>query len=192
MTLQNLLEKGVLSRIAMLWLISMFVLWAVFAVGAYTHPDAWVDIPPVESQTGWSVFWFILRSNFLVLGLIALGNLFVRFGVVTPGLVVLAIQVITIGWIAGTNSFMEPFPSIQAANTAFMRIGLWEVTAYISICAITLSKSLLVADAFPARKWTKITHWKDLTFTRAEVITSILTVFVLVMAAYIEAFLPLR
>jgi hypothetical protein len=100
MSLHNLLEKGVLSRIFILWLVSMSVLGAVFAVGAYTHQDAWVNVQPVEQQTGWSVFWFILRNNFLILGLIALGNLFVRFGAVTPGLLILAIQLVTIGWTA--------------------------------------------------------------------------------------------
>jgi hypothetical protein len=192
MSLQNLLEKDVLSRIFILWLVSMPVLWLIFAVGAYTHQDAWVNVQAVEPQTGWNVFWFILRNNFLILGLITLGNLFVRFGAVTPGLLILAIQIVTIGWTAGTNSFMEPFPSIEAANTAFVRIGLWEITTYISICAITLSKSLLVADTFPAKRWTKTTRLKDVTFTRAEVIASILSVFALVSVAYIEAFFPLQ
>jgi hypothetical protein len=192
MSLQNLLEKDVLTRILILWLVSMPVLWLIFAVGAYTHQDAWVNVQAVEPQTGWNVFWFILRNNFLILGLITLGNLFVRFGAVTPGLLILAIQIVTIGWTAGTNSFMEPFPSIEAANTAFVRIGLWEITAYISICAITLSKSILVADTFPAKRWTKTTRLKDVTFTRAEVIASLLSVFALVSAAYIEAFFPLH
>ena len=192
MSLQNLFEKGVLSRIFILWLVSMSVMWAVFAVGAYTHQDAWVNVQPVEPQTGWNVFWFILRNNFLIVGLIILGNLFVRFGAVTPGLLILAIQVVTIGWTAGTNSFIEPFPSIEAANAAFVQIGLWEITAYISICAITLNKSLFVADTFPAKRWTKTTPLKDVTFTRTEVVASILSVFALVFAAYIEAFFPLH
>lgn len=190
MSLQNLLEKDLLSRILILWLVSMSVLWAVFAVAAYTHPDAWVNVQTVEPQTGWSVFWFILLNNFLILGLITLGNLFVRFGAVTPGLLILAIQLITIGWTAGTNGFMEPFPSISAANTTFVKIGLWEITAYLSICAITLNKSLFVADTFPAKKWTKTTPLKDVTFTRSEVVAATLSVSALVLAAYIEAFFP--
>lgn len=192
MSLQNLLEKGVLSRILILWLVSMSLLWAVFAVGAYSHPDAWVNVQPVEPQTGWGVFWFILRNNFLILGLITVGNLFVRFGAVTPGLLVLSIQLVTIGWTAGTNGFSDPFLSVAAANTAFLRIGLWEVTAYIAICAITLNKSLLIADTFPAKKWTKVTRLRDVSFTRTEILASTVGVLALLFAAYTEAFLSVR
>jgi hypothetical protein len=189
MSFQKWLEKEVLSRIFILWLGSMSVLWTVFAVGAYTHQDAWVNVQRVEPQTGWGVFWFILRNNFLILGLITLGNLFVRFGAVTPGLLILAIQLVTIGWTAGTNSFMEPFPSIKAANTAFVQIGLWEITAYISIYAITLNKSLLVADTFPAKTWANVTRLRDVRFSRTEISASVISLLALLFAAYTEAFL---
>ena len=190
MPFKDLLDRGVLSRIIILWVVSMVILWSVFAIGIVTHPQAWTDVQPVETQAGWNVFSFILSYILILLTLITLGNLFVRFGTVTPGLLILGIQIVTIGWTAGTNGFREPFPSVESANVAFLRIGLWEITAYISICAITLGKSLLVADTFPAEKWTKITRLKDLTFTRTEVIASILSVLALLSAAFIEAFFP--
>jgi hypothetical protein len=96
---------------------------------------------------------------------------------------------VIIGWTAGTNGFLEPFATVGAANAAFLRIGLWETTAYVLICGVTLNKSLLVADTFPARKWTKTTGWKEISFTRSEILISIATILSLLGAAYTEAFL---
>ena len=62
--------------------------------------------------------------------LIGAGNLLVRFGSVTPGLLVLLVQGAAIGWVAGTNSFEVPFASVAAANMQYLRIGLWETSAY--------------------------------------------------------------
>lgn len=166
MSIKNLYEMSVLPRTSLLWLVFMAVLWTIFAAGLVTHPQAWSNIPPVAPEKGWNVFWFIVRNNFLILVLITVGNLFVRFGKITPGLIVLGVQAIMIGWTAGTNGFWEPFQSVAAANAAFLRIGLWETSAYVLICAVTLSKSLLVSDTFPAKRWAKTTPIKDLTFIR--------------------------
>ena len=81
------------------------------------------------------------------------GNLLVRFGVVTPGPLVLDRSGCAIGWLAGTNGFEVPFPSVAAANMQYLRIGLWETSAYAVFCGLTLTKSLLVADSFPAKEW---------------------------------------
>ena len=83
--MRKLYEMHVLSRTVFLWLIFMAVLWTIFAVGAITHPQAWIDVSLVIPQRGWNVFWFIVRNNFLILTLITIGNLFVRFGTITPG-----------------------------------------------------------------------------------------------------------
>ena len=178
----------VLWRTVFIWLGFMVVLWTIFAVGWVTHPQAWRNVILVEPQKGWQVFGLILCNNFLLLALITLGNLFIRFGNVTPGLVILGIQATVIGWTAGTNGFIEPFQSVTAANTAFLYIGLWETTAYVVICAVTLSKSLLVSDTFPAKKWVKSTSIKELTFTRLEFGIALLGLFALIGAAAIEAF----
>jgi hypothetical protein len=187
----NLYESPVPSRTLIVWLAFMAMLWAAFAAGLVTHPDAWANVPPVERETGWSVFQFILRNNFLIAALILAGNIFVRFGTFTPGLVVLGIQAVLIGWTAGTNGFLEPFPSLAAANEAFLRIGLWETTAYALLCSVTIDKSLLIADTFPATKWTESRTWKEIRFTTTEIVVSVLAVLSLLCAAYVEAFLPL-
>jgi len=186
--MRKLNEMSVLSRTVVLWVGFMAVLWTIFAIGLVTHPQAWIDVPPVMPERGWTVFWSIIVNNFLILILISIGNLFVRFGSITPGLVILGIQAITIGWTAGTNGFIEPFQSVTAANAAFLRIALWETTGYVVICAVTLSKSLLVSDTFPAKKWVKSTSIKELKFTRLEIGIALLGLFALIGAAAIEAF----
>ena len=112
----------------------MATTWIVFAIGLVTHPGVFTNLPAVGRETGWRVVAFILGNNGVLMLLIIFGNLFVRFGNVTPGLLILAYEAVMIGWTAGTNGFMEPFPSVAAANAAFLRIGLWETTAYVLLC----------------------------------------------------------
>lgn len=166
--MQKLTTMSVIPRSLILWLAFMLVMGAVFALGWVTHPQAWNTGADAPRETGWPVFWFILGHNLLLLSLIAAGNVFVRFGGFTPGLVILFYQALTIGWTAGTNGFMEPFPTVAAANAAFLRIGLWETAAYVLVCAATLSKSLLVAADFPAKEWAETRRIVDLRFAPGE------------------------
>lgn len=189
MKMQKLTTMNVIPRSLILWLAFMLVLWSVFALGWITHPQAWNAGVDVQRETGWPVFWFILGHNLLLLFLIAAGNIFVRFGSFTPGLAILIYQAIVIGWTAGTNNFMEPFPTVAAANAAFLRIGLWETTAYVLICAATLSKSLLVADTFPAKTWAETRKIKDIQFTWTEFLVMGVGFLSLLCAAVSEAFL---
>ncbi|MDL1895204.1 hypothetical protein FBQ82_02955 [Anaerolineae bacterium CFX7] len=185
----KLVTMNVISRSFILWLAFMLVLWSVFALGWITHPQAWNAGIDVQRETGWPVFWFILGHNLLLLFLIAAGNVFVRFGGLTPGLAILFSQAIVIGWTAGANNFMEPFPTVAAANAAFLRIGLWETTAYVLICAATLSKSLLIADTFPAKTWAETRKIRDIHFTWTEILAMSVGFLGLLFAAASEAFL---
>lgn len=188
MSLHKLYDLSVVARTGLLWVAFMAVLWTVFAIGLSAHPEAWSSIVPFEPERGWKVFALIIVSNSLILALIALGNLFVRFGNLTPGLVILGLQAIMIGWTAGVNGFTEPFQSVAAANATFLRIGLWETSAYVLICAVTLPKSLLVSNTFPAKAWVKTTPLKDLMFTKVEVVIAVLGLVALYGAAAVEAF----
>lgn len=189
--LKAIYQKNVASRIILIWLGFSAALWLVFGLAYFTHPQAWVNVARVPPQTGWGVFGSILASNSLLLLLIVAGNLFVRFGAITPGLIILAIQAVIIGWTAGTNGFAEPFASLAQANAAFLRIGLWETTAYAAMCAVTLPKSLLVSDTFPARQWAQQRTLKELHFTKDERLIAAAAVLCLIGAAYVEAFFPL-
>lgn len=187
--MNRLLAAHAVLRSAVIWLAFMVILWSVFAVGWLTHREAWNTGVVVTREAGWQVLWFILAHNLSLLLLIAAGNVFVRFGNITPGLVILLYQAISIGWVAGTNGFMEPFPTMAEANAAFLRIGLWETTAYVLVCAVTLPKSLYVADGFPARKWVETRNLKDLRFKRVEAALIVVALLCLLFAALAEAFL---
>jgi len=188
--LDALYKKDPVSRALWIWLGFFAALWLVFGLAYFTHPQAWSGVEEARRQTGWSVFWTILVSNSLLLLLIIAGNLFARFGVVTPGLVILAIQAVMIGWTAGTNGFLEPFVTLGEANAAFLRIGLWETSAYSLLCAVTLPKSLLVSKTFPAREWVQQRKLKDLHFTKGELAIAVCGIVCLFGSACIEAFLP--
>ena len=189
--LTNLYRQNVLSRTALVWSGFSIALWMVFGIGLVTHPQAWGSAAEVQRQTGWDVFGTIIASNGLLLLLIVAGNLFVRFGTITPGVFILAVHAVMIGWTAGTNAFTEPFSSVAQANAAFLRIGLWETTAYAVLCAVTLPKSLLVSDSFPARRWVEQRGLKDLRFTKSELAIAAAGLVCLIGAAYVEAFLPI-
>lgn len=188
--MRKIYDLTVFSRSLILWIAFSALLWTIFTIGVFTHPDAWTGTLVVEQKLGWGEFAFILRNNGIILALIVVGNLFVRFGTVTPGLLILTLQAIMIGWTAGTNQFSEPFPSVAEANAAFLRIGLWETTAYVLICAVTLPKSHYIAEHFPAREWSEIRSWKGLALDRAEFMVTAFSVLALLFAASAEAFFP--
>lgn len=186
--IKSLYSQGVVKRTVVIWLVCMALQWAVFGIGLWTHPEAWQGVAPAAGQTGWRFLLFILGSNGFIVLLIAGGNVFVRFGNMALGLAILLLKAVQIGWIAGTNAFSPPFASVAAANAAFLRIGLWETSAYAVACAVTLTKSLLIADSFPAKRWAETRHLKDLSFTTAEKVIGLAGILSLIAAAVVEAF----
>lgn len=97
----------------------MLILWGAFGIAALMHPGAYFGVeasPATESMTGAPLFGFIVLMNGNVILLIAGGNIFARFGQVTPGLVVLLVQGVQIGWLAGSKGFETR--SIIGTNTA--------------------------------------------------------------------------
>ena len=188
--MKKLLSIAIIPRSLIICTAFMVLMWLVFYLGQLTHPQAWSN--PILSMpvTGWEVLWFILMHNIPLALLIVIGNLFVRFGDFTPGLLILGIRAVSIGWTAGTNSFIDHFSSVSEANLAFLRIGLWETTAYVLICAVTLTKSLYVADSFPAKRWIEIKQLKDIRFTSNEYLIIAVGACCLLWAAFVEAFLP--
>lgn len=193
MSLKNIYHLSPLKRTIIMWIVFQLILWIVFGVSAITHQDAWLNVMEVNPNNaavgGWiTTFAFIIISNLLICILIAVGNLFVRFGVVTPGFIVLIVQAFSIGWIAGSNQFEVPFATITDANLAYLKIGLWETTAYIVTCAITLPKSLYIADSFPATRWLETKKISAIKFNKTEKIIFIIGILSLVIAALIETY----
>lgn len=190
----NIYNLNAIKRSVIIWIGFQVILWSVFSISYLMNKEAWTNVVEVEAITAavgggwWSTFLFIVFNNLFICFLIALGNLFVRFGFITPGLIVLVIQAITIGWLAGTNGFELPFESVKAANLQFIKIGLWETTAYALLCAITLPKSLLVANTFPAKKWSLTRKLKDIRLSFAEKIILTFSLVVLIIAGIVETF----
>jgi hypothetical protein len=179
---------SVFKRSAILWLVIIILSLIVFEIAALMHPEAWEMGYSRTPEKGWNIFFFVIGFNLLLIAFITGGNLFVRFGSITPGLIILFLQAIHIGWIAGTNSFMEPFPSIRSAHLAFLRIGMWEITAYVLFCSATLDKSLLISESFPAREWNETRKLSDLEFKTRDKIVLLLGTSAFLIAAIVEAF----
>ena len=189
---KSIYQMSSLKRSIIIWVLFQFVLWLVFAINYYLNPEAW-NIVSSEVQTTstsvWGGFLYIIGMNSILFFIIAIGNIFVRFGSITLGPIILLLQGIMIGYVAGTNSFEYPFVSVAEANLQFLRVGLWETTAYALICAVTMTKSLYIADSFPAKKWAEVRSLRDLNFSLTEKVIVIVSIILLITAAYIEAYL---
>jgi hypothetical protein len=189
----HIYNLNAITRSIVIWLGFQAVLWFVFGLSYLTHEGAWLNVLEVEPSTAaegswWSTFFYIVINNFIICLLIIIGNLFVRFSIITPGLLILVIQAIMIGWLAGANGFEVPFVSVKAANMQYLKIGLWETTAYALVCAVTLPKSLLIADTFPAKKWSQKRKLKDIKLSFTEICILLLSGIVLITATAIETF----
>lgn len=189
--LGNVYAISPIKRSIIIWLGFQILLWLIFAFSYLIHKDAWLNVVEVDAASaavggGFSTFLFIIAINLFIYILISVGNLFVRFNVVTPGLIVLIIQAVSIGWLAGSNGFEVPFVSVMAANVQFLKVGLWETTAYALACAVTLPKSLLISDTFPAKKWSQTNKFKDIKLSKSEIVILLLGGISLIIAALIE------
>lgn len=190
----NLYEMGALKRSIVICILFQIILWATFGIAYYLNLDVWnsaadiIQTTPTEDSLV-KTFIFIIVNNLIVFSLIVLGNIFARFVIFTPGILILVLQGIMIGWTAGTNSFEFPFSSVLEANIQYLKVGLWETTSYGLICGVTLTKSLNIADTFPPKKWSSVRKLRDLSFNVAERILAAVSIAMLVLAAYIEAVL---
>jgi heme/copper-type cytochrome/quinol oxidase subunit 3 len=93
-----------------------------------------------------------------------------------------------IGWLAGANCFEVPFINVTAANMQYLRIGLWETTAYSLVCGVTLTKSLLISETFPPKKWSQTRKLKDIKLSITEIIILLISSIMLIVAAIIETY----
>lgn len=191
MKLKNIYNMEVIKRTIIMWVLFQILLWLVFGISFLLHKDAWTNVIEVIPNTAavggwWTTLLFIIFNNLIICLLIIIGNIFVRFNVVTPGILVLIVQAITIGWLAGSNGFEVPFASVMAANIGYLRIGLWETTTYILVCAVTLPKSLYIANTFPATKWDCVRKLSDVKLDRKEIVILVIGGCSLIAAAIIE------
>ena len=190
--MEYLYRTNPVRRTFLLWVGFQLLLWSVFLVSFLTHPGAWQNVPAVPSGSGAeggfvATLAYILGRNLVVCLLIVVGNIFLRFGWFTPGLAILFFQGLTIGWMAGSNGFEVPFATVAAANLQYLRIGLWETTAYAVACGVTLKKSLFMARSFPAKTWDEQRSWSDLTWEPGEKALLLVGSLALLVAPIIEA-----
>jgi len=189
--MESILRMRVLGRTVCIWLAFKLMLWFTFGLGFIINKAEWINVIQVQASSaaegGWvSTLFFIIGSNLVICLLIAGGNIFVRFGSISPGLIILFIQAASIGWLAGSNGFEIPFESLRQANFQYLRVGFWETSAYALVCAVTLPKSLYVSKTFPAKKWSEIRGFKDLTLNKTEFILLIASGVAITGAAIIE------
>lgn len=190
---KSIYKMDVFKRSFIIWLTFQAILFLTFGIAFYFNPDAWNTVSEAAytiaslNNSIFRSFLAIVGNNLILFSLIIIGNVFVRFGVITPGLLILLIQGIIIGYVAGSNSFEFPFASVAEANFQYLKVGLWETTAYALICAVTMTKTLHIADSFPAKQWTAVRKLREINFSIAERIIVLISVLLLITAGYIEA-----
>lgn len=189
--LPNIYQISAVRRAIIIWLVFQVLVWVVFGIGYLSSPNAWTGDSPIDPSTatvgGWlTTFLYIICLNSIIVVIIVIGNMFVRFGPITPGLLILLWQGVQIGWVAGTNAFEVPFVSLAASNIQYLKVGLWETSAYVLACSITLPKSLFIAKTFPATQWDETKQIKDIHLSTSEKVLCILGFVFLVGAAIAE------
>ena len=189
----NLYKADVWKRTLIIWLFCQIVMWLIFGVSYLCHQDAWINVSDVVGNNDsinewWSLFLFIVFNNLFICILIMIGNWFVRFNIITPGVLILLLQIIGIGWVAGSNAFEFPFTSVSEANIQYLKIGLWEVTAYIFSFSATISKSLNESNRFLPNKWDKTRSLKEMKPNKSEILIIAIAVILIIVAALIETF----
>ncbi len=192
--INNIYEMGVLKRNVIIWAVFQIILWAVFGIAYSFNVNSWGNVSGTEYVAANSdgllkTFFIIIINNLILFSFIVLGNVFVRFHLFTPGLLILLLQGVMIGWVAGSNSFEFPFASVSQANIQYLKVGLWETTAYALACAVTLTKSLNIADTFPAKQWSKVRKIKEISLSVAEKRLFSIGILLLIISAYVEAVL---
>lgn len=189
----NIYKMGSIVRSIAIWIGFQMVMWAVFLLSFIINKESWFNVITVEPSSAavggwWTTILFVTASNLFICLLIIGGNIFVRFSMFTPGLAILFLQAISIGWLAGSNGFEIPFTNTASANIQFLKVGLWETTAYSLVCAVTLPKSLYISETFPAKVWAMKHKLKDLNFNNSEIALLVLSGIALISASIIETF----
>lgn len=189
-------QESVFKRF--LWLYGLYALlnMASFLVGYYLLPEGLMRGSPqltfaalADSATSfWGEFGLTLLFNLGVVFVICiLANLQRLYGI-PLGYIVLIIQGVTLGLLAGTNSFhasdLKQFNAWEGTALG-MSIGGVEMIAYVLAISATVNIGLY---NYSLRKWKgeKIQDWRRIKLSVSEVLCLCLGILLLVIAAYRE------
>lgn len=166
-----LFERGVGVRVVVLWLMALGVMFASFGLHLWLG-SGYDEVAAPSAAPGSArllplllTIWGINVANALVIGVTS--TLF-RFGPINVGALYLTVQVVMIGRIAGLNGFEHPMASVGEGLVQFVRVGLWEVTAYVIVAGVTLTKARWIADRLGAKTWREQRTWAELDWSRTE------------------------
>lgn len=166
-----LFERGVGVRVVVLWLVTLTIMFVSFGLHLWLGNgyEQVAAVPPERASTRLLplllTIWGINLANALVIGFTS--TLF-RFGPVNVGTLYLTVQVVMIGRIAGLNRFEYPMANVGEGLLQFLRVGLWEVTAYAIVAGVTLTKARWIADRPGASTWRERRTWAELDWGRTE------------------------
>lgn len=191
--LEWLYRQAVFIRIAALWLAVFTVLFASFALHLWLGEGYEREVVrPVEVESTWQVLAIALPLNLGMLALIGLSSTLFRFGSLNPGTLVVFVLAFTIGRIAGLNDFEYPMLGIGEGLVRFVQVGLWEMSAYVIVAAVTMTKSRWIADRLGARQWRTERRWRDIEWAGNEIACLGIAVVLIFGAAVVEGVLISR
>jgi len=194
---QENISKRILWVFGIYWVLTL----TAFAIGYFLLPEGVFRGSPVvvlgnlvaQHQEFWPVF---LRIVFFNLGLVLLVGAALNIQRVRgfpTGYVFIFVQGFMSGIIAGTNSFVSQVISPYTLDgwLVALRIGHLEFLGYTCIIASTINIGLQNYDSWlPWKaKAQRIKTWKEIRFTRQEVMGMIIGVIILLIAGYNETIL---
>ncbi len=176
-----------LIRVVVLWLLTLGVLFASFALHLWVGSGYEGEImQPIETESVAEVLVVATPLNLANAVFIGLASLLFRFGPVNPGTLYLIVLVVFVGRIAGLNAFEYPMESVSAGLAQFARVGLWEVTAYVIVGAVTMTKARWIADRPFAQTWCEKRRWHDIEWDGPEIAWLSVAVLFIIGAAIME------
>ena len=186
----GILNLGAVKRSVVVLLGFQVLRWLVFGISYMLNRGSWVEVAAVEASTAavggwWSTFFFILLS-ILFICVLCRGNILVRFGSITPGLLVLPSARLSLlaGWRG--PKVLSTISQCGRSEPAVLEDRALGDISLCPDCAVTLPKSLLVADTFPAKQWSETRRLRDIALSPAETGIVVLGCLMLIAAALIE------
>ena len=185
--------RNLVVRVASSYAIFIVILSVAYIFGVYALPEgALKDFPLVSnlvfskrSTLGLQVLKTV-AFNLMVVSMVIAANLF-RVRALPFGCLPIWANTVVMGLMAGSDSFGGSISSRTAyGSLMFLKIGFLEFSAYILACVATTGITMFYAERWRGVGFRKVARLKELKLTKSEMYLLLLSLALLILAAFNE------
>ncbi len=188
-----LTDHNLAVRILSSYAVFVVLLSVTYIFGLYVLPEgALKDFPLVANVALGKEHTFVtqvlktIAFNLMLVSMIIVANMF-RVRSLPFGYLPIWANTAIMGLMAGSNSFSGSISSRTTYGwTMFLKIGFLEFSSYILACAATVGLTMFYADRWRGTRFRKVMRLKELKLTKSEVYLLILSLVLLILAAFNE------